>query len=89
MKISTKLMTLMGATVLGFSTLVPVIGASAATTPLPADTSGGVNDITGKATGVSDAHVTVEAGYLTLMQVPDFNFGRAFYNQVSQLDPAN
>lgn len=85
MKLSTKLMTLMGATVLGVSALVPVAGVNAATgfvtgtseaaTTLPASTSGEKNDTTGTATGKSDAHVTIDTGYLTLMKVPDFNFG--------------
>lgn len=85
MKHATKLMTLMGAAVLGVSTLVPVIGANAATgyttgtadatTTLPASTSGDKNDTAGTASGTTDAHVTVDTGYLTLIQVPDFNFG--------------
>lgn len=85
MQLSTKLVTLMGTAVLGFSAFVPAIGVSAATgfitgtdestATLPAATSADPNDTAGTASGQSDAHVTVTTGYLTLMQVPDFNFG--------------
>ncbi|MFC6170997.1 WxL domain-containing protein [Loigolactobacillus jiayinensis] len=88
MKLSTKLITLLGASALSFGALVPMVGANAAgtangyvtgsdtkTTDLPASTSKDINDTTGTATGQSDAHVTVTTGYLTLMKVPDFNFG--------------
>lgn len=90
MKLSKKLITLLGASTLGFSALVPVVGANAATsgkvvgndpttgestTELPASTTGGINDTKGTAAAQSNAHVAIQGGYLTLIKVPDFNFG--------------
>lgn len=90
MKLSKKLMTLLGASALSMGALVPVVGASAATsgnvsgvdpttgsttTELPAATNGGINDATKTASAQSNAHVEINGGYLILNQVPDFNFG--------------
>lgn len=91
MKLSKKLITLLGASTLGFSALVPVVGANAevsknvtgndpttgeATGTLPATTAGGINDTTGSASAQTNAHVEIDGGYLILNQVPDFNFGK-------------
>lgn len=56
---------------------MPAMAVSADNVTLPAATSTTENSASGSVSGVSDAIVQVEQGYLTLDAVPDMNFGMA------------